>query len=82
MAVPVICESVPKGQPPERSLVTHVHPEVDGPQLKLWLDAHTDNDPVTLGIDPDQFLADTIREEPAARDRAARLVAAFLRPAR
>ena len=61
-------------------LAVQFHPEVDGPQLKLWLDAHTDNDPVTLGIDPDQFLADTIREEPAARDRAARLVAAFLRP--
>src|SRR5579862_6924642 len=59
-------------------LAVQFHPEVDGPQLKLWLDAHTDLDPAKLGIDPDQFLADTIREEPAARDRAARLVAAFL----
>jgi GMP synthase-like glutamine amidotransferase len=58
------------------------HPEVDGPLLKLWLDAHTDSDPVSLGIDPGQFLADTIREEPAARDRTARLVAAFLRLSR
>jgi GMP synthase-like glutamine amidotransferase len=57
-------------------LAVQFHPEVDGPQLKRWLDAHTDSDPVSLGIDPDQFLADTIREEPAARDRAARLVAA------
>ena len=62
-----------------RHLAVQFHPEVDGPQLKRWLDAHTDSDPATLGIDPDQFLADTISEEPAARDRAALLVAAFLR---
>jgi GMP synthase-like glutamine amidotransferase len=60
-------------------LAVQFHPEVDGQLLKLWLDAHTDSDPVSLGIDPGQFLADTIREEPAARDRTARLVAAFLR---
>jgi GMP synthase-like glutamine amidotransferase len=61
-----------------RHLAVQFHPEVDGPQLKRWLDAegHT---AATLGIDPDQFLADTIREEPAARERAARLVAAALR---
>jgi len=59
-------------------LAVQFHPEVDGPQLKRWLDAHTDADAATLGIDPDQFLADTIREEPAARERAGRLVAAAL----
>ena len=59
-----------------RHLAVQFHPEVDGPQLKRWLDAHTDSDATTLGIDPDQFLADTIREEPAARQRADRLVAA------
>jgi GMP synthase-like glutamine amidotransferase len=59
-------------------LAVQFHPEVDGPQLKRWLDAHTDASASTLGIDPDQFLADTISEEPAARDRADRLVAAFL----
>jgi len=58
-----------------RHLSVQFHPEVDVPQLKLWLDAHTDNDAATLGIDPDLFLADTIREEPAARDRAGVLVA-------
>src|SRR5580704_10572545 len=47
-----------------------------------WLDAHTDSNASTLGIDPDRFLADTIREEPAARDRAAILVAAFLQLSR
>ena len=61
-----------------RHLAVQFHPEVDGPQLKRWLDAHTDSDPTWIGIDPDRFLADTIREEPAARDRAARLVATFL----
>ena len=60
-------------------LAVQFHPEVDGPQLKRWLDAHTDSNPATLGIDPDEFLADTIREEPAARVRAALLVAAALR---
>jgi GMP synthase-like glutamine amidotransferase len=65
-----------------RHLAVQFHPEVDGPQLKLWLDAHTDSDAAALGIDPDQFLADTIREEPASRERADRLVAAFLRLSR
>ncbi len=62
-----------------RHLAVQFHPEVDGPQLKRWLDAHTDNDAATLGIDPDQFLTDTIREEQAARDRAGVLVAAAVR---
>jgi len=61
-----------------RHLAVQFHPEVDGPQLKRWLDAHTDPDATSLGIDPDQFLADTIREEPAARQRADRLVATAL----
>ena len=59
-----------------RHLAVQFHPEVDGPQLKRWLDAHADSGATSLGIDPDQFLADTIREEPAARERADRLVAA------
>jgi GMP synthase-like glutamine amidotransferase len=61
-----------------RHLAVQFHPEVDGPQLKRWLDAHTDAEDARLGIDLDQFLADTIREEPAARARADRLVAAAL----
>ena len=61
-----------------RHLAVQFHPEVDGPQLKRWLDAHADSGATSLGIDPDQFLADTIREEPAARERADRLVAAAM----
>jgi len=61
-----------------RHLAVQFHPEVDGPQLKRWLDAHTDQEERSIGIDPDQFLADTIREEPAARARADRLVATAL----
>ncbi len=61
-----------------RHLAVQFHPEVDGPQLKRWLDAHTDQEEKSIGIDPDQFLADTILEEPAARARADRLVATAL----
>ena len=54
------------------------HPEVDGQQLKRWLDAGGDAEVVRYGLDPDEFVAQTIAEEPASRSRAATLVAAAL----
>jgi GMP synthase-like glutamine amidotransferase len=65
-----------------RHLAFQFHPEVDGPQLKRWLDGGGTGEAERIGLDPDQFLADTIREEPAARERADRLVATALEIAR
>ena len=61
-----------------RHFAVQFHPEVDGPQLKRWLDSMGTAEVESIGLDPDQFLADTIREEPAARARADRLVATAL----
>jgi GMP synthase-like glutamine amidotransferase len=62
-----------------RHLAVQFHPEVDGEQLKRWLDAGARAEAERAGVDPDQLLAETVREEPAARDRADRLVASALR---
>jgi GMP synthase-like glutamine amidotransferase len=53
------------------------HPEVDDAQLKEWLAADED-DARELGLDVDALLAETARETPAARVRAASLVDLFL----
>jgi GMP synthase-like glutamine amidotransferase len=61
-----------------RHLAVQFHPEVDGPQLKRWLDGGGTEEMERQGLDAGQFLADTIREEPASRARADRLVATAL----
>jgi GMP synthase-like glutamine amidotransferase len=61
-----------------RHLGVQFHPEVDGAQFGRWLDAGAREVASRAGVDPDRLLAETIAEEPAARDRAHRLVAAAL----
>jgi GMP synthase-like glutamine amidotransferase len=61
-----------------RHLAVQFHPECDGEQLKLWLDNGGREKISGAGVDPDQFVTQTIREEPGARERADRLVAAAL----
>jgi GMP synthase-like glutamine amidotransferase len=65
-----------------RHLAVQFHPEVDAALLKAWLDAGGRAEVERAGQDPDQFLAQTLAEEPAARDRADRLVESAIRIAR
>jgi GMP synthase-like glutamine amidotransferase len=65
-----------------RHLGVQFHPEVDGAQLRLWLEAGGRRDVIEAGLDPGQFLDRTIAEEPGARARADRLVDTALRLAR
>ena len=61
-----------------RHLGVQFHPEVDGEQLKRWLDSGGDAEAAAVGLDPAELLTQTIREEPAARARAATLVDAAI----
>jgi len=61
-----------------RHLAVQFHPEVDGAQLKQWLDAGARAEAERAGQNPEQFLAETVAQEPAARKRADRLVAAAI----
>lgn len=65
-----------------RHLAVQFHPEVDGAQLSAWLDAGARAAAAAAGVDPDDFLAQTVAEEPAAKERAAALVDTALRLAR
>ena len=62
-----------------RHLAVQFHPEVDGDQFRLWLDAGGRAEIEAAGLDPDRLLAQTIAEEPEAAARADRLVASALR---
>ncbi len=62
-----------------RHLAVQFHPEVDGGQFRLWLDAGGRREIETNGQDADAMLAETIAEEPGAAARAGRLVASALR---
>jgi GMP synthase-like glutamine amidotransferase len=62
-----------------RHLAVQFHPEVDGAQLSGWLAAGGREEAAMAGTDPDDFLAQTVAEEPAARARADQLVGTALR---
>jgi len=62
-----------------RHLAVQFHPEVDGVQLRGWLEGGGRAEAARAGQDPEEFLAQTIAEEPAARQRAAVLVASAVR---
>jgi GMP synthase-like glutamine amidotransferase len=62
-----------------RNLAVQFHPEVDGAQVKRWLEDGGDTAAKQAGQDPDQLIAQCKSEEPAAAARADRLVAAALR---
>jgi GMP synthase-like glutamine amidotransferase len=62
-----------------RHLAVQFHPEVDGDQFRLWLDAGGRAEIEANGLDPDRMLAETIAEEPGAAARAGRLVDSALR---
>ena len=65
-----------------RHLAVQFHPEVDAAQLRAWLDSGARAEATAAGVDPDEFLAKTVAEEPAAKKRAAALVDTALRLAR
>jgi GMP synthase-like glutamine amidotransferase len=60
-------------------LAVQFHPEVDGAQVKSWLDDDALAMARAAGQDPDELLAQTVAQEAAAAGRAERLVAAALR---
>src|SRR5215469_183471 len=62
-----------------RHLAVQFHPEVDGDQFRLWLNAGGRAEIEANGQDPGAMLAETVAEETGAAARAGRLVASALR---
>jgi len=60
-------------------LAVQFHPEVDGDQLRRWLDGGGAAEAELAGLDPAELIAMSVAEEPEAARRADRLVAAALR---
>ncbi|HEY2549020.1 MAG TPA: gamma-glutamyl-gamma-aminobutyrate hydrolase family protein [Streptosporangiaceae bacterium] len=60
-------------------LAVQFHPEADGEQLRLWLDAGGRAEAEQAGQDPAAFLAQTYAQDNDARKRAAQIVAAARR---
>ena len=60
-------------------LAVQFHPEVDGAQVGRWLADGGRAEAERAGQDPEALLAQTVAEEPAAKLRADRLVAAAIR---
>jgi GMP synthase-like glutamine amidotransferase len=61
-----------------RHLGVQFHPEIDGAQLKRWLDDGCAAEAARAGIDPEELLTQTIREEPQALSRAEALITTAL----
>lgn len=59
-----------------RNVGVQFHPEIDDVQLAQWFDA-AEGEVRAFGADPEQLLAQTARETPAARVRAVELVDVF-----
>jgi GMP synthase-like glutamine amidotransferase len=60
-----------------RNVGVQFHPEIDDVQLREWF-ASGEEHAREFGVDPDELLAQTALETPAARERAAVLVDLFL----
>jgi GMP synthase-like glutamine amidotransferase len=59
-------------------LAVQFHPEVDAALLQAWIDNGADKAIGAVGLDGDRLVAETLAEEPAARQRARRLVEVWL----
>jgi GMP synthase-like glutamine amidotransferase len=61
-----------------RNLAVQFHPELGPPMLQAWLEEGGRREASDFGLDPDQLLEQTRAREAGARERAHRLVDAFL----